>query len=128
MASSSVEVRDLKKNLTALSSLQNDYIKLVEEEDADCGEAIAYYSQLIDELKKNVKKESLKYARLIVTNPHFSNALEIENGNTIWKTITLKLLKGPPFYTIVISICRWLEISLVPEINSDFFSSSHIRT
>ena len=83
MASSSVEVRDLKKSLTALSALQNDYIKLVEEEDADCGEAIAYYSQLIDELKKSVKTESLKYARLIVTNPHFSNALEIENGNYI---------------------------------------------
>ena len=80
---SSVDVKDLKKSLTALSGLQNDYIKLVEEEDADCGEAIAYYTQIIDDLKKSVKIESLKYARLIVTNPHFSQALEIENGNNV---------------------------------------------
>ena len=74
------ETRDLKKNLLALNNLQNDYIKLLEEEDAECEDALAYYKQLVDDLKKNVKGESLKYARLLVTNSHFTHALEIENG------------------------------------------------
>ena len=80
---SSSEVRELKKSLPALTALQKDYISLVEEEDADCGEAVAYYTELIDDLKKRVKSESMKYARMIVTNPHFSEALEIENGKLL---------------------------------------------
>ena len=78
--SASIETRDLKKTLSAISNLQNDYIKLLDAEDAECEDALAYYNQLVDELKKNVKGESLKYARLLVTQPHFTNALEIENG------------------------------------------------
>ena len=74
------EIRDLKKSLSALNNLQNDYIKLLEEEDAECEDALAYYKQLVDDFKKNVKGESLKYARLLVTNSHFTHALEIENG------------------------------------------------
>ena len=78
--SASIETRDLKKTLSAISNLQNEYIKLLGAEDAECEDALAYYNQLVDELKKNVKGESLKYARLLVTHPHFTNALEIENG------------------------------------------------
>ena len=83
--SSSVEARELRKSLPALRTLQKDYIRLVEEENADCGEAIAYYAELIDDLKKRVKSESMKYARMIVTNPHFAEALEIETGKRFYK-------------------------------------------
>ena len=89
-----VEIQDLKKSLTALNNLQNDYIKLLEEENGECEDALAYYKQLIDELKKNVKGESLKYARLLVINPHFTHALEIENGkNLIQLAIHLKFIR-----------------------------------
>ena len=58
--SSSAEVRDLKKCLPALNKLQKDYIKLVEDENEECVETLTSYSELIDELKKHVKKESMK--------------------------------------------------------------------
>ena len=77
---SSSEARELKKSLPTLRSLQKDYIRLVEKEDADCGEAAAYYTDLINDLKKRVKSESMKYARMIITNPHFSEGLEVESG------------------------------------------------
>ena len=92
--SSSAEVRDLKKCLPALNKLQKDYIKLVEDENEECVETLTSYSELIDELKKHVKKESMKYSRMIITNPHFTQALEIENGKK-------KLLFRPyPFDTM----------------------------
>ena len=76
----SAEVRDLKKCLPALNKLQKDYIKLVEDENEECVVRLTSYTELIDELKKHVKKESMKYSRMIITNPHFTQALEIENG------------------------------------------------
>ena len=76
----SAEVRDLKKCLPTLSKLQKDYIKLVEDENEECVVKLTSYTELIDELKKHVKKESMKYSRMIITNPHFTQALEIENG------------------------------------------------
>ena len=76
----SAEVRDLKKCLPALNKLQKDYIKLVEDENEECVVKLTSYTELIDELKKHVKKESMKYSRMIITNPHFTQALEIENG------------------------------------------------
>ena len=78
--SETIEARDLEKSLPALCTLQKDYIKFVDEEHVDCKEILVKYTELIDGMKKSVKSESMKYARLIVTNPHFAQACEIENG------------------------------------------------
>ena len=90
--SSSAEVRDLKKCLPVLDKLQKDYIKLVEDENKECVETLTSYSELIDELKKHVKKESMKYSRMIITNPHFTQALEIENGTKNFYSVPTLLI------------------------------------
>ena len=73
---------DLKEQLSALLALQDEYIKLVEEENPECSESLNYYNELIDELKKNVRKSSAKYARSILQNEDFHHCLASPNGKT----------------------------------------------
>ena len=71
---------DLKKKLEALLNLQDEYIQLVEEENPDCSDTAAYYTELLDELKKGVRKNSMKYAKTIIQNEHFQHCLATPNG------------------------------------------------
>lgn len=71
---------ELKKKLSALSALQNEYIKLVEEESPNHEESMKYYVELVDELKSHVKKQPIKFAESMIQNPHFQRCLEAANG------------------------------------------------
>ena len=71
---------DLKKKLEALLALQEEYIQLVEEENPECSETAAYYTELLEELKKSVRKNSMKYARTIIQNEYFQKCLMTHNG------------------------------------------------
>ena len=75
---------DLKKKLEALLALQEEYIQLVEEENPDCSETAAYYTELLEELKKSVRKNSMKYARTIIQNEYFQQCLMTPNGRDNW--------------------------------------------
>ena len=72
---------DLKEKLSALLALQDEYINLVEEENVECAESLIYYAELIEELKKNVRKNSAKYARSILQNENFHHCFSSPNGN-----------------------------------------------
>jgi len=72
---------DLKKKLEALLALQEEYIQLVEEENPDCSETAAYYTELLEELKKSVRKNSMKYARTIIQNEYFQQCLMTPNAS-----------------------------------------------
>ena len=71
---------ELKKKLEALLALQDEYIQLVEEENPDCVEPLSYYTELLVELKKTVRKNSMKFARTIVQNECFQQCLSTPNG------------------------------------------------
>ena len=72
---------EIKKKLEALIALQDEYIQLVEEENPDCLEPLSYYTEPLVELKKTVRKNSMKYARTIVQNECFQHCLSTPNGN-----------------------------------------------
>ena len=76
----------LKKKLEALLALQDEYIQLVEEENPDCVEPLSYYTELLVELKKTVRKNSMKFARTIVQNECFQQCLSTPNGTVVPRT------------------------------------------
>ena len=71
---------ELRKNLSALFALQLEYVKLVEEESPDHKEAIGYYVELIEEFKSNVRNNTIKYAKVLVTNKDYLDCLEANIG------------------------------------------------
>ena len=75
---------EIKKKLEALLALQDEYIQLVEEENPDCSEPLSYYTELLEELKISVKKNSMKYARTIIQNEYFQHCLAAPNGTNIY--------------------------------------------
>ena len=71
---------ELKKSLNSLVALQNIYIQLVEEENPDHVETLSNYVSVIDSLKSQMKKSSIKFAKAMITNEDFIESLEIPNG------------------------------------------------
>ena len=51
---------ELKKKLSSLLTLQHHYVQLVEEEDEGHSETLNNYIDLIDNLKGQMKKSSIK--------------------------------------------------------------------
>ena len=64
------------------------YIRLVDEENSECSEALSYYNDLIEDLKSNVKKRSAKYSRALMQNEDFHQCLANPNGNFIFRTLS----------------------------------------
>ena len=76
---------ELRKSLNSLVALQNIYIQLVEEENPDHAETLSNYVSVIDSLKSQMKKSSIKFAKSMIINEDFLETLEIPNG--IWFSI-----------------------------------------
>ena len=74
------KMKELKQNLNSLLALQKEYIKLVEEESPDYSESLSYYTQLLEDLKKQVKIEPIEYAKTIAQNPDFQQCIQPPNG------------------------------------------------
>ena len=71
---------ELRKSLNSLVALQNIYIQLVEEENPDHAETLSNYVSVIDSLKSQMKKSSIKFAKSMIINEDFLESLEIPNG------------------------------------------------
>ena len=71
---------ELKKSLNSYVALQNIYIQLVEEENPDHAETLSNYVSVVDSLKSQMKKTSIKFAKAMITNEDFIESLEIPNG------------------------------------------------
>ena len=71
---------ELKKKLDSLLTLQHHYVQLVEEEDIGHSETLNNYIDLIDNLKGQMKKSSIKFAKILLQNVDFLECLEAPNG------------------------------------------------
>ena len=79
---------ELKKKLNSLLTLQHHYVQLVEEEDPGHSETLNNYIDLIDNLKGQIKKSSIKFAKMILQNVDFFECLEAPNGKKISFRVT----------------------------------------
>ena len=84
---------ELKKNLNSLLALQHIYIQLVEEENPDHVDTLRNYVKLIDHLKSQMKKNSIKFAKTLIQNIDFLECLEIPNGMLYYIQIIIFLYK-----------------------------------
>ena len=71
---------ELKKKINSLLTLQHHYVQLVEEEDPGHSETLNNYIDLIDNLKGQMKKSSIKFAKILLQNVDFLECLEAPNG------------------------------------------------
>ena len=76
---------ELKKKLNSLLTLQHHYVQLVEEEDPGHSETLNNYIDLIDNLKGQMKKSSIKFAKILLQNVDFLECLEAPNGEYTYK-------------------------------------------
>lgn len=73
--------KDVNRVCETLLALQHQYIELVEEdESAQAGKAMAFYSELGEEAQKKAQK-SINYATLLLAHKSFQEALNIATGN-----------------------------------------------
>ena len=75
---------DLKRNLSALLSLKNDYLEQVEQEDPKHIETLSLYTELFDDLYQASRRNTFEFIAEVVKNEHFKQCIKALNGNTFF--------------------------------------------